>query len=441
MYVHAMDHEPDPASAPPTVQLVGTVELAAEGERIPVSATLRMIPGRTITFACSARADLLSGWQTEMLTDPDVSWEVSGTMTDRDEQRPLQCSKLQCIQTGVGFSEREGPWWHGMFVPVERLVLGSQQASHQHVRAASFALMTYLGTEVNISVDGWEYVIRTCSHRASLSRQAWAWHSPLETAILRVEPDSPTSLEDILDRVSTFLLMLSFTQGEDISYNRYEIRAEQREAAEMWEWLRVHNPVLARSVGFVHEQDFVPSALANYAALEVKQQNLVKLAIHYHLQAKRQSILEPAFVSEAIAWEMMTEEPKYLSPPLRNLRDRVKSVHKNWQRRYPEDSKGGMYGSRLTTCMWQSLQEGITLLIGEVGLEWLLDKKRRASAGLPNPYKLIEYRNSIVHNGCLPHREEGEKEHFEMLKGLLRIGDLIFVEKLCPGATENFFSA
>lgn len=447
MYVHAMENEPDPASAPPTMQLVGKVKLSSEGQRIPVSATLLMVPGRTITFKCSARPNALSVQQREMLTGSDVSWEVSGTMTDGDKQRPLQCRKLQCIQTGVGFSEREGHWWHGVFAPVERLVLGSQRASRQCVRAASFALMTYVGPGVMIEVDGWEYSIQIPPPKRQrlLKEHARVWEAPIETAKLVVTPPKPTPPEELCKRVDPFLLALSLSQGADISYNRCEVTAPKGASAEIWALFKVFSPVIGRSVGFLDLQEFLPTALASCKSLPEDEQKRLRLAIRYHLEAKRQRTLQPAFVSEAIAWEMMAASEGPLGEPETKLLKRLKTAYREWRKGSPDHAaadKCGAYGKRLEGCLWQPLHEGITRVIGEVGLDWLLQEERRDTTGLPDPLvEISRYRNSIVHNGRLPDRGEGGKEHHETLKGLLTIGDLIFVEKLCPGASENFFSA
>lgn len=427
MNIQAMHAEPSLADPPLRITLSGSGVLRGPNESVDVDTVLTMIPGRSCVITCTCEHQPPAFLTT--LSDPEQStvFEIEGEVDGRE----FWCEQL--IETA---------WtWH--FAGVERywsIVIApdlGQQIVFDHLVdpqmplvRADVALMTYIGPGLDITVDGWRYQLATPFRASALSDWVKAWRSPVESASLLVQPDSPSSLGEVRARVDVFLRLLSLAQGDNISYHRYQVTASSGDASEVWDpRRRVVVPTLSNDMPIpIHTQAFLPVALQTYTSLPHDQRDLLDLAMGYHLAAKKDGVLHTAFLSEAVAWEMLVAD-RYgtdheLPTEVDNLKCRIQPVVSQWRQDYPEFSEHGMYTNRLyDNLRWKELREGITQLVADLGLDQVLPC---------DPRLLKTFRDSIVHTGDLPSDHQDHAEACRILLDLRDAGDLVFARLLYP---------
>jgi hypothetical protein len=431
MHIIALDSELDLASPPEAAEMHGTGMLRCEQQEALADITLMFVPGRTTAFRCVVDQPGASIVQFVFSAPPGKHYSLHGAV----EGRSFWCNQLVSRVSRWEMTSGGG-LWHLVLTPDtrSRIVFDDSNMLDVPVGRVQFALMTYLGPGLDITVDGWPYYLIGPRHSGSVSDWAWAWGSPVESALLLVMPDRPTPLEQVIARTDDFLWLLSMYEGDIISYHRYELVMPDGKCAEVWDpSRRVESPLPANDMSIgMHSQYFLPEAMATYSSLSESGRNLLGMAIGYHLDAKRDQCLHTAFVSEAIAWEMLISERikkvnRRFPVPVGQLRDRVRRVVDRWADKYSEFGDRNGYRDRvLGSLAWKHLREGVTQLMSELGLDEFVAGKSI------DPILLKRMRDKIMHTGDLPGEHQDFEKSLHILQLMLGIGDLILGRILYP---------
>lgn len=431
MHLPALDSELEVASPPYATQIGGTGHLSFAENGVPVTITVTLVPGRTTAFTCIIDRPERTLVQSLYNCPPGRRYSVRGSL----EGRRFCCDR--CVAEARSWKTADsGSQFHVVLSAdrFARVVFDDETVLGRRVTRAQFALMTYLGPALDISVDGWHYHVVPSKHRDSVSAWVLAWGLPVESALLVAIPNRPAATEDVIAHTDDFLRILSLYEGDLMSYHRVEFVLPDDTGAEVWDptrWVQPPSPGNRMRTG-MQSQRFVHDAVHAYCAMSPVERALLSTAIGYHLAAKGARILHVAFVSEAVAWEMLISARlgtmgRALPPEARELARRVGAVANRWCRKYaswPECN--GYKGLVLGSLRWRHLREGVTQLVDHLGLGTFLD-----AAGI-DPLLLKRFRDSIVHTGDFPRGYPDFPRNYRLLREMLDVGDLVFRRILCP---------
>jgi len=421
MNLQSFEAAPEVTDPPSCTLLEGQGEVVYGGTSAPAEIKLIMVPGRTISLECLCNEeDLVPGFITD-LGDLE-SYRVCGSVDGRN----VSCDTLYCTESTTHWSV-DDDHWRGVFLPFSSVEF-DYPAAREGLRAKSMtcALMTYTGPGFRCQVDDLEFTVNVSRHMSAYQKRARTWNSPVETATLTLLAADPLPPDVLKQKSDDFLLLLSFAQGEQISYYRFEFLFSDGRVSEVWQSRRVWDPTLLSRPLSAPCDKLLQTAYSNFSSWPPEKQQLIRLAIYYHLDAKQAKVMEIITLSEGIAWEMLVreiEKDQALTDDVKDLKKRIKVMYGEWRKAFPSAKDPEHLHSRLhSSLQWMPLREGIEQLVSTLNL----------SGNSVDPLLLKKFRDSIAHTGRFPDEYPDPQVISNALKGLLELGDEILLKILCP---------
>lgn len=244
---------------------------------------------------------------------------------------------------------------------------------------------------------------------------------PLEGSTLEIFSEEKTE-EEHEDLARSIMLLLSLACGAGVTSNRWEFEYLDGHRLEFWGEMKGSEigpyPILKSD----YLKGFIEQALPVWEGMPEGEKSVLKTAIT-HLNNSGSGYLDNRIFQTAQIWEYLAGEwsPKArLSDAEQELKDELKKVRRQWDKKYPNADPNGFLGKRISQAFdWPVLKRQIECLaerfdvdLSTLGLE--ADQLRQARDSVAHTITLNEPDPSLM-----PHPELLQRSQYGLQAILL----------------------
>lgn len=339
-------------------------------------------------------------------------WKLEGYLNDGT---PVTCESLF-------INEFTGDFFQ--FFVAKELFFGNKELNIEY---AIFPLIGFYEGKIKLTHENWKIETDEEIYYKTKKQQRISkiWKTQLEARTLRLQFNKDLKINDYIQKISNISSLLSLATGNEIAFHRQLYYSSDNETLEVWRKRIAYHFGIDSIIDPISLTSLLEQTLTKFEKLDREKRGAINRAVDY-INSAAHGYLEDRIFRVSLAWELLSFEYfpfSNLDPELKDLKKRLKSAIKEWNKDYPLLNKYGFLNDRITKSLtWEKLisqmkkfAESEKLNLEKIGVDF---------------YEIKEIRDNVAHTGKFGKKYDSAHLIDIIEKAILGLRILI-LRKLC----------